>query len=213
MDSATLLAFALDSKHEVLPVAFHYPSKHNKLETEAASAVARHYGLVLEHVVLGFMEGFQTALFQADKKIPEGHYEAESMKATVVPARNMIFASILAGFAWNYSCKEVWLGIHAGDHAIYPDCRPEFFAPMSSAIRHGTDGRVKLEAPFLYKDKHGILLIGQQLKVPYELTRTCYTSNERACGKCGSCQERLEAFSKIGKTDPINYESRALMPK
>jgi len=140
--------------------------------------------------------------------IPEGHYEDESMSRTVVPGRNIIFASILTGVAWSLGAEEVWLGIHQGDHAIYPDCRPEFYRAMNEAVTLGTDGKVVLKAPFLDTNKTGILRRGLFLNVPYGYTRTCYKEQEIACGKCGSCQERLEAFAECGLTDPVEYETK-----
>ena len=153
------------------------------------------------------MMSFKSALLKSDDEpIPEGHYQDDNMSKTVVPARNIIFSSILAGYAWSVEAKEVWIGIHAGDHFIYPDCRPEFYFAMKEAIMRGTNNKVNLIAPFLNKDKAEIVKRGIELKVPFEITRTCYTENELACGKCGSCVERLEAFALNGIADPIKYE-------
>lgn len=215
MDSATVLAFCLKEQREVVQcVAFTYGSKHNQYENLAADAIADYYKVRRQFINLAnVMEGFKSDLLKTGGEIPEGHYEAESMERTVVPGRNLIFASILTGLAWSLEADEIWMGFHAGDHAIYPDCRPTFFHAMNAAICAGTDERCMLVAPFLFRDKQGILERGHSLKVPYELTRTCYKDQPVACGKCGSCQERLEAWSKIGKEDPIEYESRELMSK
>lgn len=222
MDSGTLFAKALNDEHEVFPVHFHYPSKHNAYEYAAASHFIGYYRSVINDVLflnslhnfkLGFFEGFRSNLLQGQGDIPEGHYEAESMSQTVVPGRNMIFASILAGYAESIGAQEVWLGVHAGDHAIYPDCRPAFISSMRMAISDATGEKVGLKAPFLYHNKTRILQEGIQLNVPYQYTRTCYKDQPIACGKCGSCQERLEAFRNIGMEDPIEYESREILPK
>jgi len=206
MDSATVLAQALARDRECYAVGFTYGSKHNKYENEMARQLADYYNIKFNLIDLShFMQNFKSNLMLTGDEIPEGQYEYESMKLTVVPARNIIFSSILAGIAESINCQEVWLGIHSGDHAIYPDCRPTFFQAMKDAIQYGTDGKVTLVAPFLELDKNAILGIGFNLEVPYKLTRTCYKDQPTACGKCGSCQERLEAFRYHKVVDPIIY--------
>lgn len=219
MDSATLLWDVKDTspKDELLiAVNFTYGSKHNRYEREAAHALAvKAPGLVKyrEIDLTPVMAGFKSDLMLSGGDVPEGHYEAKSMERTVVPARNIIFASILAGIAWSEGADRVYLGVHAGDHAIYPDCRPEFVEAMQEAVRAGTGNKVKLFAPYLDVTKADILGIGLRLNVPYQLARTCYKAQPVACGKCGSCQERLAAFAKHQTADPADYESRDLMPK
>jgi 7-cyano-7-deazaguanine synthase len=217
MDSATVLGMALAEGQVVYPVGFSYPSKHNRYEQRAASNILRHYGMLpadlYQFNLTGIFEGFKSALLDKDQQVPEGHYEAENMRQTVVPGRNIIFASILAGYAWSIGADSVWLGIHAGDHFIYPDCRPDFFSAMNAAVLTGTDGNVVLHAPFLSETKKEILRWGFDHRVPYHLTRTCYKDQPIACGRCGSCQERLAAFAAFGVEDPIEYESREPLPK
>lgn len=215
MDSTTLLAQALDQGYEVSPVQFQYGSTHNSYEEQAYHRILLKYQRSGAEINLaGVFATFKSALLKSnDQAIPHGHYAEESMKLTVVPGRNIIFASILAGYAWSIGAKEIWLGIHAGDHAIYPDCRVSFCNAMSEAIKLGTDGNVELNAPFLHMFKKDILALGLKLNVPYALTRTCYADQLIACGKCGSCQERLEAFKLNGVEDPLKYESRVLMEK
>lgn len=209
MDSATVLAKMRNDNHTVLTVGFYYGSKHNIYELEAAEKLARYYGKPFQIINLGeaFL-GFRSDLLLSGNKIPEGHYEEESMSATVVPARNMIFISILAGLAASLGIEFVVIGVHGGDHAIYPDCRPEFIDPMAAAVLAATDHRVALMTPFLDFSKKGILKWGLKHNVPYELTRTCYKDQPMACGKCGSCVERLSSFHINGKQDPINYVDR-----
>ncbi len=207
MDSATVLAEALAAEREVIAVGFCYGSKHNPFENEAARRLAVHYGLPFKLIDwTGVADGFKSNLLCSGGPIPEGHYQEATMSLTVVPARNLIFSSILAGLAWSVEAGEIWLGIHAGDHAIYPDCRPEFYRAMRAAVETGTDNRVTLIAPFLEVTKVEILRRGLGLGVPYGLTRTCYKDQPRACGKCGACQERLEAFQRNGVKDPVEYE-------
>ncbi|MFA7122204.1 MAG: 7-cyano-7-deazaguanine synthase QueC [Bacilli bacterium] len=204
MDSAVVLAEALAAERQVEAVGFFYGSHHNSYENKAAEAVAKHYGVPFRLIDLsGVMAGFKSNLL--DGEVPEGHYEDASMSKTVVPGRNIIFASILAGLAWSREAGEVWLGIHSGDHAIYPDCRPGFFWAMKRAVEEGADGRVTLVAPFLMNSKGHIVRRGLELGVPFGLTRTCYKPQQKPCGKCGSCTERLEAFASNGVEDPVEY--------
>jgi 7-cyano-7-deazaguanine synthase len=214
LDSTTVLAAAIGSEREVIPVFFNYGSKHNTWELRAAKQVCQHYGLDMYQLQFsGIIGKSKSSLMNDNKEIPEGHYEAKTMEDTVVPARNIIFASILAGFAWERDASEVWMGVHSGDHAIYPDCRPEFLYHMNKAIQVGTDCRVSLMTPFMDMTKAEILERGLRMEVPYELTRTCYSSEKIACGKCGADQERLEAFMLNKTEDPIKYVSREIFPK
>lgn len=214
MDSTTVLAEAIDQGRDVDCVGFTYGSKHNLYENRAAKQIADCYGCSFELVDFSdIARSFKSNLLQGQGEIPEGHYEADNMALTVVPGRNIIFISILAGLAWSRGAEEIWLGIHQGDHAIYPDCRLAFFSAMKNAIELGTDKRVTLVAPFLDTDKTGIVKRGLELDTPYQMTRTCYKDQEVACGKCGSCNERREAFMKNGVEDPIAYEYDGPLPE
>lgn len=213
MDSATLLAQAIDESEEVIPVTFIYGSNHNKFEIDFGMRFARNLKLVPYYVNVSSVFSNMRSALLGNSPIPEGHYEEESMKQTVIPGRNTIFLAILAGIAESKGFDEVWIGAHAGDHAIYPDCRPEFLSAMGEAIQLGTDHKVRLKAPFAKMKKCDIVARGAVYDVDYSLTRTCYKHQVVACGKCGSCQERLEAFQIVGVEDPIEYQSRELMPK
>ena len=207
MDSATMAGYYLDRGYEVIPVSFNYGSKHNAYEARAAENLAEFYGLKIIRIDLPFINAlFSSNLLGRGGDIPEGDYRADNMSLTVVPARNVIFISIMMGLAWSIGAEVVAVGVHAGDHTIYEDCRAGFIAAMNAAVIQGSGDRVRLEAPFQYLDKAGILNIGYGLGVPYRLTRTCYKDQELSCRKCGSCRERLEAFTMVGKLDPILYE-------
>ena len=214
LDSTTLLATLLEKGFEVHCCLFYYGSKHGELERKAAEEIIKYYqyqnALVIEHKfnIKNIFDGVGSALLLNDDKIPTGHYAAENMKSTVVPGRNLIFLSIMASIAENINAKYIGLGVHAGDHYIYPDCRPEFIKATMEAILKSTENKVSIITPFLNLPKSGILAEGMllKLKVPYELTRTCYTSEKVACGKCGSCIERLEAFEINNIKDPIEYD-------
>ncbi len=216
MDSTTLLIKSIQDGYRVCPVVFHYGSKHNKYETEAAKNVCDYVSTLFGNkwisrpaeVDLPFIgQLFKSNLLQSGGAIPEGHYQHSSMELTVVPARNIIFISIMVGYAWSVEASVVSIGVHTGDHAIYPDCRTEFINLMRESVLVGTNEKVTLTAPFQRWDKTEILKYGLSIdpEVPYYLTRTCYKDQEHACGKCGSCQERLEAFRNVGRKDPIQY--------
>ena len=143
----------------------------------------------------------------SDIDVPEGHYEEESMKATVVPNRNMILLSLAVGYAVSIESTKVFYGAHSGDHAIYPDCRPEFVNRMNDVCKIANYEEVEIVTPYLDQSKIEILAEGLAMKLDYRNTWTCYNGRGKSCGKCGACQERLEAFEKNSVTDPLEYES------
>lgn len=214
MDSATLLGLLLEQGHDVHCCTFYYGSKHNKWENRAAEDLIDFYQAhnlpIVGHVmdISSIMRGFRSNLLLEGGEIPEGHYEEESMRLTVVPGRNLIFASIMAGLAESIGAETITLGIHQGDHHIYPDCRKEFAKALDTTIFLSSDRRVEVITPLIKYNKISILNKGLQCSppVPYELTRTCYKDQPISCGKCGSCRERLEAFEVLGLEDPIQYE-------
>jgi 7-cyano-7-deazaguanine synthase len=204
-----MLARAISMGLEVVPVSFDYGSKHNAYESKAAHDFADYYGVGKDRLIINVASCFalsQSALLKSGGPIPEGHYEEPTMSQTVVPGRNSVFIAVLTGLAESMGFDEVHIGIHSGDHAIYPDCRPEFFVQMRAAMLMASDGKVELVAPFLTGDKITIIEEGLRLKVPYKHTRTCYKDQPLSCGMCGACVERLEAFSKNDTHDPIAYE-------
>ncbi len=212
MDSATLLGILLGQGVEVHCCTFYYGSKHGRYENEAAVRILKYYR---EHPVkyykfnlLDIFSNFSSNLLQSGGAIPEGHYAAESMKKTVVPGRNTIFASIMSGLAESIGADAISLGVHSGDHHIYPDCRPEYITALHHTIQEATEGQVQVITPLINDNKTTILKKGYALNppVPYRLTRTCYKDQLVACGKCGSCVERLEAFSNLKIKDPVDYE-------
>jgi len=207
LDSSTVLAHLISQSKDVYCFIFLYGSKHNFYENQAAIKVAEYYDVSYKIIDLSdTFAGFKSNLLKTGGDIPEGHYTDESMSQTVVPGRNIIFLSILAGYAWTIGASKIALGIHQGDHAIYSDCRKEFYKAMDTAIYLGTDNRVEFIAPYIETDKAGIVKEGISLQVPYHLTRTCYTDQPLACGKCGSCVERKEAFEKNNISDSILYK-------
>lgn len=211
LDSATLLAYFLEQRFQVHCCIFAYASKHNNYELASAGKIVAHYKelgfpITFQIIDVPALAAMKSDLLVSGGKIPEGHYQSESMKSTVVPGRNLIFASILAGIAESLQYTHIALGVHAGDHHIYPDCRPEFISALNTTIEASTNGTVRVLAPFIFLTKGDIVAKGIFLQVPYELTRTCYKNQGVSCGKCGSCVERLEAFAENGISDPIPYE-------
>jgi 7-cyano-7-deazaguanine synthase len=142
--------------------------------------------------------------------VPEGHYAADSMKATVVPNRNAIMLAIAYGHAVAIGADVVAFGAHGGDHFIYPDCRPEFHRALNEALRIGNEGfgnpKLRLTAPFINSTKQDIAAMGSRLGVDFTQTWSCYKGGEKHCGKCGTCVERREAFALANIEDPTAYE-------
>lgn len=212
MDSTTVLAMAKQECQEVLAMAFDYGSKHAPWEIRAAREVAKHYEVGI-HVV-DLRNVFQHShLLAKGPALPEGHSQDEVMRQTVVPGRNATLLSIAADYALGCSVEAVYFGCHGGDHYIYPDCRPIFMTHMNAVVYEMSEGKVHIRTPFLHDDKTRIIKWGLMNGVPYHLTRTCYTDMRVACGRCGSCQERLEAFAANDIDDPLEYASRILIPK
>ena len=207
MDSATLLSHYINAGYDVLPVTFIYGSNHNIYERASARKLAKHYNLSGKHIEIDVNNVFkETKSNLLGGVVPEGHYNDASMKQTVVPGRNLVFASILAGIAESKEYEAIALAVHSGDHHIYPDCRPEFINLLFKIINSQSEGKVFVFTPFLHQTKTNIISIGKLLNTPYFLTRTCYKNQSKSCGKCGSCSERLEAFKANGLIDPIEYE-------
>jgi 7-cyano-7-deazaguanine synthase len=206
MDSTTLLYDTVNRGYEVYAISFDYNQKH-RLELEMAAATCKK--LKVSHKVLNIgvlNEVAPSALTRKDWKVPTGHYAGENMKQTVVHNRNMVMLALAASYAQALKATKLFYGAHAGDHTIYPDCRPEFVKQLTKAIRISDWTRVELRAPYMYKDKGDIAKIGTKLGVDYSLTLTCYNGKKIACGKCGACTERIEAFAKAKAKDPIQYE-------
>lgn len=214
MDSVTMLHDLHAQGHELEVISFDYGQRHVK-ELDVAARNAAKLGLRHTIVRMDFMRDLlSNSALTAGGDVPEGHYAAENMKATVVPNRNMIMASIAIGLASNLEYDAVALGVHSGDHAIYPDCRPEFVSALRTTSLIANYEPVDIIAPYLDMDKTSIIARGLEIDtMDYAETWTCYKGLVKACGLCGSCQERLEGFANNGIEDPIAYETRTLIPK
>ncbi len=205
MDSTTLL---YDQQERIaLAISFDYGSNHNAREIPFAQWHCQQLGV--EHLIipLDFMSRyFNSSLLQGADAIPEGHYADDNMRSTVVPFRNGIMLAIAAGMAESRGLKYVMMANHGGDHAIYPDCRPEFVEAMSEAMRTGTYPGIRLLAPFTDLTKTDIALKGKLLGIDYAKTWSCYKGGEHHCGRCGTCVERREALRDAGIPDNTVYE-------
>jgi len=228
MDSTSLLVHLLANGYQVKAYSFDYGQRHS-LELERLKWNIKYLqdlqfpvewsSIDLKSV---FSESTSSLLPQSGVEVPIGHYEDETMKSTVIENRNAIFASAIYHKALPWANRtekdtQICLGTHSGDHAIYPDCRPEFHDALDYAFKIGNWGseRVSSYLPYLLGNKTTILedcwKNCNKLNIDFykilENTNTCYQPNENgeSCGKCGSCQERLEAFETLGIVDPVQY--------
>ena len=214
LDSTTSLAMAIDKygKENVVALSVYYGQKHTK-EIEAAQKITEYYQV--EHISLDLTPIFQysdcSLLAHSDKEVPHESY-AEQLKetdgspvSTYVPFRNGLFLSSAASIALSKDCGVIYYGVHADDAAgnAYPDCSSGFNKAISDAIYIGSGNQLIVEAPFVNLTKAEVVKIGLDLKVPYELTWSCYEGKDKPCGVCGTCIDRQEAFLKNGVTDPL----------
>lgn len=220
LDSCTVLAKALESSkpEDIVAVSVNYNQKHSR-ELECAKKVAEYYGV--RHEVLDLSQVYAHSncalLKQSDEAVPETSY-AQQLKdrkdngvLTVVPFRNGLLLSAVAGMAQSiFPDQEVIIGLgnHMDDAAgnAYADCSEEFIAAMREAISIGTYHKVYLWSPLVNMNKAQIVKEGLRLNAPYHLTTSCYNGRDEACGKCGTCLDRLAAFEANGVIDPIDYE-------
>lgn len=213
MDSVTALYDAAQKYQVIAGVSFDYGAKHNPREIPYAGY---HCGqLDVQHIIitLDFINHlFKSDLLKSGGAIPEGHYEEESMRQTVVPFRNGIMMGIGAGFAESLGAQGLVIAAHAGDHAIYPDCREAFMQSMGEAIRLGTYRQVEVIRPFIAMRKAEIARRGEEAGVDFSQTWSCYKGGDRHCGRCGTCIERREAFIVAGIPDPTVYDAAGPLP-
>ena len=199
LDSTTLLYEYRD--RIALAVSFDYGSKHNARELACAAEHCRALGIRHLVIPLEFMaKYFRSDLLIGGGEIPEGAYDEDNMHATVVPFRNGIMLAVAAGLAESYGLDTLLIANHAGDHAIYPDCRPAFVEAFDAAVRAGTYEGIRVLSPYCNITKRDIALRGHALGIDYAKTWSCYKGGERHCGKCGTCVERKEALEGFDTT-------------
>jgi len=203
LDSFTLLNLAKQKFRQVMAVSFDYGQKHRK-ELNFASECAQRLNIEHKVIRLPFEEFLSESALVGTTKVPEGNYDKEKMKLTVVPNRNMIMISVAASLAISKKINYVWYAAHSGDHEIYPDCRPEFISKLSNVLEICDYHKIVLEAPFQNLTKTEILKIGLEMKLDYSQTWTCYEGKDLPCGKCSACIERANAFNENNAKDPLN---------
>ncbi|MDA7746437.1 7-cyano-7-deazaguanine synthase QueC [Psychromonas sp.] len=209
MDSYTVLHKAIEEGLTPFALTFDYGQRHVK-EIEVASNVCHELGInhkVIDITAINQLIG-GSSLTDSSIEVGLGHYQNANMSTTVVPNRNMILLSLAIGYAVSIEAEQVYYGAHSGDHEIYPDCRPIFVEKMNEVAAVANYEPTKIHSPYLSSDKIGILKDGIRMGLDYSKTWTCYNGREKACGQCGSCIERLDAFAKNGLTDPIEYEEK-----
>lgn len=215
MDSVIIYSGGLDSttllyeerERIALAITFDYGSNHASREMSCARWHCQHLGI--EHLVIdiAFVGRYlASSLTAGAEAVPEGDYDDDNMRSTVVPFRNGIMLSVACGIAESRGLQRVLIANHGGDHAVYPDCRHDFVRAMDDAMRAGTYEGVRLVAPYTGIAKSDIVKRGAALGIDYGKTYSCYRGGERHCGRCGTCRERVEAFRKAGIIDPTIYE-------
>ncbi|WP_027350710.1 7-cyano-7-deazaguanine synthase QueC [Halotalea alkalilenta] len=206
MDSFTVLHRAIDEGFEVHALSFDYGQRHRR-ELEVAARVCRRLGIDHRVVDLRAIHGLidASSLTDASKPLPKAAYAGDNMRSTVVPNRNMILLALAIGHAVNIEAPVCFYGAHGGDHAIYPDCRPEFVDKINAVAAIANYQPVEVVAPYLHADKASILADGLAMGLDYADTWTCYLGAALACGECGSCRERLAAFAAHRLEDPLDY--------
>jgi len=205
MDSTTMLYDYQD--RIALAISFDYGSNHNAKEIQFAKLHCQLLNITHLVIPLDFMQRyFKSSLLDGAEAIPEGHYEDENMRSTVVPFRNGIMLSVAVGIAETNDLQYVMMANHGGDHTIYPDCRPEFVNAFDKAAQFGTFNGVHLLSPYVNMTKGDIARRGKELGINYADTWSCYKGGEVHCGRCGTCVERKEALAEAGIDDPTIYE-------
>ena len=213
MDSVAALYEANQQHIVAVALSFDYGSKHNHKEIPLAAWHCRKLCIPHRVISLDFVgQLFKSDLLKSGGAIPDGHYEEQSMKQTVVPFRNGIMLSIAGGYAESIGANGLVIAAHAGDHAIYPDCREDFMKSMADALRLGTYAAVEILRPFIHRTKAQIAQRGRDLGVDFSKTWSCYKGANIHCGTCGTCVERREAFMLAGIPDPTVYAEASILP-
>ncbi|MGN2642374.1 7-cyano-7-deazaguanine synthase QueC [Nocardia takedensis] len=211
LDSTTLVYDLRASGTALTLIHVDYGQRHRK-EVDFAAKTADKLGYRLHRVDLRSVTALlgESALTDRSVEVPDGHYTDASMKLTVVPNRNALMLDLAVAVAVSHGCDAVAFGAHSGDHAIYPDCRGEFVRAFTASARVANEGMIAqgfaVLAPYLAWTKAEIVARGAALGVPFQDTWSCYRGGGAHCGRCGTCVERVEAFTLAGVVDPTVYE-------
>lgn len=214
MDSATCLAIARRAEPRVHALTIVYGQRHAR-EIRSARAIARHFR-VRDHVVLRLPLGplLDSSLTRPEKRLPKSGPRSRRIPSTYVPARNSILLAIALGYAESRGLDSIYIGANAIDYSGYPDCRPAFFRAFERmaavGTRAGVEGRSRLRvrAPLLALSKADIVRLGEELRVPWRLTWSCYAGGRRPCGACDACRLRGRGFARAGVRDPVGASAR-----
>ena len=211
LDSTTMAYWLRAQGYAIAAISFDYGQRHRRelaFAEQMAADLDASWTLIDLHAagLTSILSG--SALTDDSVTVPDGHYADESMKITVVPNRNAIMLSIASALAVTREAGAVAFGAHTGDHFIYPDCRPEFVRAFERMVNVAVEGLASIEilAPFLSMTKTDIVKLGDELRVPFERTWSCYKGGALHCGTCGTCFERREAFALAHVADPTPYE-------
>ena len=216
LDSTTCLGIALAEGFEVIAVSFEYGQRH-RVELNAVRRVLEHYGIQQHQLIdASFLRAIGGSALTSDTEVPHHDHVVDvgqEVPVTYVPARNLIFLSCAVAVAEVANARDIFIGINAVDYSGYPDCRPEFLdqfrrtANLATKVGVEDGGHFRFHAPLIEMTKAQIIQRGVELKVPYELTHSCYSPSEGdlACGHCDSCLLRLRGFEESGLEDPVPY--------
>lgn len=214
LDSATALAVARSEGRLCHAISFDYGQRH-RFELEAASRVARQLGAVQHRVIRLDLRAIGGSALTDDVEVPKGRGASEMRRGipvTYVPARNLVFLSLAAGYAEVVGAGELFIGVNSIDYSGYPDCRPDFLRSFEETVNLGTKAgvegrRLAVRAPLSEMSKAEIIRLGVRLGVDYGLTHSCYDPSEDglACGRCDSCVLRRRGFEEAGVGDPTRY--------
>lgn len=206
LDSAVVAYLLRAQGRDLTALWIDYGQRH-KRERQSAEKIATHLGAEFCVVDLSSMGALLKGNALTDAiDVPHGHYAAESMRLTIVPLRNALFLTVACAVAIARDIPLVGMGVHAGDHPIYPDCRPAFFHAFGRMVDNFTEEqRVTICTPFIGQTKTDIVRTGASFGVPFVDTWSCYEGGVVHCGKCGTCVERREAFHLAGIHDPTVY--------
>lgn len=201
-DSATLAYWAKSKGHHIYPITFNYGQIASK-ETKSAEIISQKLGTKIKVVDISSLKQiFEGSTVLVDKNIPmPSQFESN----VIVPFRNAIFLSIAVAYAITIGATTIMYGAHKSDEPFYPDCRKEFVDAFQNAAKLGTDENIKIENPFYKISKAEIIRTGMTLKVPYDVTWSCYLDGEQHCGTCESCNNRKNAFKEANIPDPTDY--------
>ena len=206
LDSTTCLGIAKDEGYTCYPLTFEYGQRHSK-EIACAKKIVSYYDLNDKYKIisLDFFKLFANNSLINKEIMPNTSGLSKGIPNTYVPARNLIFLSIAAGYAKNINADTLFLGVSAVDYSGYPDCRKEFIASFMQTVQLALPTKLTIKAPLVDLSKSQTISLGLKLKVPYHLTTSCYFGAKKACGKCDSCILRLKGFKDLGLKDPISY--------